>query len=156
MTHDPTGDVDALVDRLHTLSVEQLALFEHLLDVLDGVTPPRETVVVPADELRTGDQVVGDRDRTVVNTVAGCPRWLVGRRTVQVTTLTWNGDLFDAVVPADTAYRVLTPRPVPVWADDPFGTPNTLQADPCGRRMTVDEYELREAAYEATTEVAAR
>ena len=57
---------------------------------------------------------------------------------------------------AYTAYRVLTPRPVPVWADDPFGTPNTLQADPCGRRMTVDEYELREAAYEATTEVAAR
>ncbi len=154
MTHDPTGDVGALVDRLHALSVEQLALFEHLLDVLGG-PKPRETVVVPADELRTGDQVVGDTDRTVVNTVAGCPRWLAGRRTVQVTTLTWNGDLFDAVVPADTAYRVLTPRPEPVWADDPFGTPNTVQHDPA-RTMTRDEYEIREAAYETSTEVAAR
>lgn len=47
-------------------------------------------------------------------------------------------------------------HPCEVWGDDPFGTPNTLQADPNGRRMTVDEYELREAAYEATTEVAAR
>lgn len=156
MTHDPTGDVDALVDRLHTLSVEQLALFEHLLDVLDGPTPPRETAVVPADELRTGDQVVGDRDRTVVNTVACRPTYHAWRRVVTVTTRTADGDLFDAVVPADTAYRVITPRPVPVWADDPFGTPTTLQADPNGRRMTVDEYELREAAYEATTEVAAR
>ena len=154
MTPNPIAD--ALAERMQKLSDGQLALFEHLLDVLDQPAPQRETTVVPADELRCGDQVVGDTDRTVVNTVAGCPRWLAGRRTVQVTTLTWNGDLFDAVVPADTAYRVAVPRPVPVWADDPFGTPNTLQADPCGRRMTVDEYELREAAYEATTEVAAR
>lgn len=155
MTHDPTGDVDALVDRLERLTAKQLALFEHLLDVLDQPAPQRETIVVPADELRTGDQVVSDHDTTVVNTVAGCPRWLAGRRTVQVTTLTWNGDLFNAVVPADTAYRVAVPRPEPVWADDPFGTPNTVQHDPA-RTMTRDEYEIREAAYETSTEVAAR
>lgn len=154
MTHDPTGDVDALVDRLHTLSVEQLALFEHLLTVLEGDTPPVETVTVCADELRTGDQIQGARP-DVVNTVAFRPGYAAGRRLVVVATRAGNGDLLTVQVPVDTAYRVRTPRPDPVWADDPFGTPNTLQHDPA-RVMTRDEYEIREAAYETSTEVAAR
>lgn len=152
MTHDP--DVAGLADRLHQLSVQQLALFEHLLTVLEGDTPPVETVTVCADELRTGDRIQGDRP-DVVNTVASRPSYHAWQRIVTVTTRTADGDLFDAVVPVDTAYRVRTPRPDPVWADDPFGTPNTLQHDP-DRRMTRDEYEIREAAYEVSTEVAAR
>ena len=94
MTHDPTGDVDTLVDRLERLTAKQLALFEHLLDVLDQPAPQRETIVVPADYLRTGDQVVGDRDRTVVNTVACRPTYHAWRRVVTVTTRAGDGDLF--------------------------------------------------------------
>lgn len=148
MTHTP--DVAGLAARLHQLSVQQLTLFEHLLDVLDGAAALPATEMVCADELRAGDQIQGDRP-DVVNRVACRPRWLTDGRTVQVTTRAETGadagDLFTVGVPADTAYRVRVPRPDPVWADDPFGTPNTLQHDPNGRRMTRDE---------ASTEVAAR
>lgn len=153
MTHTP--DVAGLADRLHQLSVQQLALFEHLLDVLDTASSMPATVTVCADELRTGDRIQGDRP-DVVNTVALRPAYAAGRRHVVVATRAGDGDLFTVQVPVDTAYRVRVPRPEPVWADDPFGTPNTVQHDPNGRRMTRDEYELREAAYETSTEVAAR
>lgn len=130
---DPT--IDDLLDRLVGLAERQTEILTRLAAIVAPEPQRRRTTQVCADELRAGDKIVSLVDPDLVNVVVRRPEWVQRWRTVQLRVGTGDG-IVERVADADEVFTVEEPRPDPVWADDPFGTPTTLavcpwRSDPC-------------------------